>query len=107
MKLVTPRYLSRFSGKNVLSLEEFLFRKQVLKTYKEAMRVIYKHHEREELARFVRDEFKLNEGEKSLSHRRYLLQTGISRMNDMTKLLGISANFENIPQNFDNSSNLQ
>lgn len=93
MRFLLFRSLSHFSNKNVLSLEEFLFRKEVLKTYKDMMRVIYKHHERSELAKFARDEFKLNQGQKSLSHRKYLLQTGLVRMNEMTKLLGISTTF--------------
>lgn len=56
------------------------------------MRVIYKHHEKSDLAQFARDEFRLN-ASAELNHRKYLLQIGLGRINDMAKVFGISARF--------------
>lgn len=75
-----------------------MFRQQVLSTYRSVMRLIYKHHERVDLARFARDEFRVNSKVTELSTRRYLLQTGIKRIEDMSRLLGISASPADIGQ---------
>lgn len=56
------------------------------------MRIIYKHHEKAELAKFAREEFHLNINETDLAHRKYLLLTGVNRINEMSKLLGLNAN---------------
>lgn len=71
------------------SLEEFLFRQRVRHTYRSLVRLIYKHHEKQELLAFARQEFKMNQGEKELSHRKYLLLLGESRMQDFAKMYGI------------------
>lgn len=82
------RHISRLSNKPYLSLEEFVFRQKVLLTYRQVMRIIYKHHEKEELASFARHEFNINREQKELTHRKYLLHTGIGRINDMAKMFG-------------------
>ena len=79
------------NGKKVLSLEEFMFRRNVLSTYRSVMRMIYKHHERVGLAQFAREEFRMNSKETELTTRKYLLQTGISKINDMVSVFGINA----------------
>ncbi|QBM90172.1 hypothetical protein METSCH_E04130 [Metschnikowia aff. pulcherrima] len=79
------------NGKKVLSLEEFIFRRNVLSTYRSVMRMIYKHHERVGLAQFAREEFRMNSKETELTTRKYLLQTGISKINDMVSVFGINA----------------
>lgn len=56
------------------------------------MRVIYKHHERKDLARFAREEFHLNSKETDLAHRKYLLQIGTARINELGKMMGLNAN---------------
>lgn len=76
----------------ILLLEEFLFRQKVLQTYRNVMRVIYKHHEKKDLAQYAREEFRLNK-DAELNHRKYLLQIGLNRINDMAKVFGISAKF--------------
>lgn len=57
------------------------------------MRVIYKHHERFDLAKFAREEFKASSRETDLNHRKYLLHTGTSRINEMAKVFGVNASF--------------
>lgn len=74
--------------KPALSLEEFLFRQRVLQTYRHVMRLAYKHHERQDLCRFAREEFRLNQNA-TLSHRKYLLHTGTSKIEDMARVLGL------------------
>ncbi|OBA22264.1 hypothetical protein METBIDRAFT_40322 [Metschnikowia bicuspidata var. bicuspidata NRRL YB-4993] len=86
--------LSRFYSlktKNILSLEEFIFRQNVLSTYRSLMRIIYKHHERAGLAQYAREEFRMNAKETELTTRKYLLQTGIAKVNDMANVMGINA----------------
>lgn len=84
------RFYSR-SNRKILSLEEFIFRQNVLSTYRSVMRIIYKHHERAGLAQFAREEFRMNSKETELTTRKYLLQTGISKINDMANVFGIKA----------------
>lgn len=92
--LLFKRAVSRsIRQKPFLSLEEFLFRLKVLKTYRDVMRVIYRHHERDELAKFVREEFKFSDRETDLNQRKYLLTLGINKINEMAKVFGISTNF--------------
>ncbi|CUM63352.1 uncharacterized protein PRCAT00000925001 [Priceomyces carsonii] len=81
-KLLSKRFTE------ALSLEEFLFRKKVLETYKEAMRLCYKSHEKDDLTTFLRDEFKLNAQQKDLTYRKYLFSMGIQRIDQLTYLLG-------------------
>lgn len=87
------RCVSRLSRQTFMSLEEFLLRQKILHTYRGLMRLIYKHHEKQELAKFAREEFHLNKHETDLAHRKYLLLTGTVRINEMSKLLGLNANF--------------
>lgn len=83
----TSRALRR--AEKVLLLEEFLFRQRIIGIYRELFRVIYKSHEKVDLARFVRDEFKMNLKETDLGHRKYLLSIGVSRINEMSKIMGL------------------
>lgn len=93
MNLLLSRNVSKsLRRKPLLLLEEFIFRQKVLQTYKAVMRVIYKHHEKTDLAQFARDEFRMN-ADAELNHRKYLLQIGLGRINDMAKVFGISARF--------------
>ena len=69
--------------KDILFLEEFLFRLQVLQMYRSLMTAIYKHHERADLARFAKQEFQLESKEMDLTQRKYMLQEGIRRINSM------------------------
>ncbi|SGZ49454.1 CIC11C00000005586 [Sungouiella intermedia] len=87
------RYSSRLNRKPMLSLEEFMFRLRVLHTYRRLMRIIYKHHEKQDLLKFAKDEFRINREETELNHRKYLLQLGLTRINDMAKVFGINAKF--------------
>ncbi|KAK6457492.1 uncharacterized protein RJT20DRAFT_2048 [Scheffersomyces xylosifermentans] len=84
---------SRFA--NALPLEEFLFRQRVKGIYRDLLRIVYRSHEKQDLLRFVRDEFKINGTETDLNHRRYLLNLGLKRINEMITMLGIrSAEFQ-------------
>lgn len=82
--------LFKRSSRKILSLEEFLFRQRLLGVYRQLMRLIYKSHEKHDLIKFARDEFKINREEKDLNHRKYLLALGINRINDMMKIMGIN-----------------
>lgn len=77
--------------KKTLSLEEFLFRKRLLSVYRLLLRAINKSHEKDDLRRFVKDEFTINNKETDLNHRKYLLTIGIGRINDMLKQMGIGS----------------
>lgn len=92
-RLQQIRWSSRLNRKPFLSLEEFVFRQKVLQTYRHVMRIIYKHHEKNDLAKFAREEFKVNREETNLNHRKYLLQIGLNRINDMATVFGINAKF--------------
>lgn len=70
-------------AKEVLSLEEFVFRQKVLQTYRTLMRAVYKHHEKQGLAEFAKQEFKATSAGVQLSLRKYLLEDGIRRINSM------------------------
>lgn len=80
----SPKHLS-----GTLSLEEFLFRQQIRSIYKQVVRVVYKHHEKFELMRFLRHEFKLS-SDHDLTYRKYLLNQGIGRINDMAAVMGVN-----------------
>lgn len=69
--------------KNGLSFEEFIFRREVLKTYRHITRVIYKHHEKTDLATFAKQEFRQDCAGMLISQRKYLLKDGIKRINLM------------------------
>lgn len=90
-QLHTLSVLLKRSTRKILSLEEFLFRQRLLGVYRQLMRVVYKSHEKQDLVKFARDEFKMNKEEKDLNHRKYLLTLGINRINDMMKIMGINA----------------
>lgn len=74
--------------KKFLSLEEFLFRQQVLSTYRSLMRAIYKHHEKVDLANFAKQEFTIDSAGMELSQRKYMLSEGIRRINMMATPMG-------------------
>ncbi|ODV76856.1 uncharacterized protein CANTADRAFT_32624, partial [Suhomyces tanzawaensis NRRL Y-17324] len=71
------------------SLQEFVFRQRIRLIYRDLARIVYRSHEKDELMRFVRDEFRMNSLETDINHRRYLLNLGISRINDMIRVMGI------------------
>lgn len=73
-----------------LSLDEFLFRKQVLETYRSLIRLCYKSHERYDLIKYVREEFRINDKENDIAYRKYLLSSGKNKINQMIPILGIS-----------------
>ncbi|KAI5949629.1 hypothetical protein CANMA_005436 [Candida margitis] len=79
----------RSNVRNVPSLEEFLFQQRVKQVYRAVLRQIYKHHERDDLVKFMRDEFKLNANERDLNHRKYLLSLGVNRIASMSASLGL------------------
>lgn len=72
-----------------ISLDEFLFRQQVKHIYRRIMRVAYNHHEKDELIRFIRPEFKVA-NTSDLAYRKYLLSQGVIRINDMATIMGIN-----------------
>ncbi|KAG5421719.1 hypothetical protein I9W82_000811 [Candida metapsilosis] len=74
---------------NIPSLEEFLFQQRVRHVYRAVLRQIYKHHERQDMVKFVRDEFKVNANERDLNHRKYLLSLGVSQIASMSASLGL------------------
>lgn len=94
LRIFAHRHLSRNRGEKFLSLEEFIFRRKVLETYRALMRVVYRSHERHELAKYARDEFRSQAREQDLSHRKYLLLTGIKKIDDTLRLLGMSSVFK-------------
>lgn len=57
------------------------------------MRIIYKHHEKQDLLKFAKEEFNINREEKELNQRKYLFHVGLNRINDMARSFGINANF--------------
>lgn len=75
--------------RNIPSLEEFLFQQRVKQVYRAVLRQIYKHHERDDLVKFVRDEFKVNANERDLNHRKYLLSLGVNQIASMSASLGL------------------
>lgn len=72
-----------------LPLEEFLFQKQLKSIYKVVCREIYKSHEKADLMEFMRSEFKLV-GNHDLTYRKYLLNQGMARINDMANVMGMN-----------------
>ncbi|CAK9438717.1 uncharacterized protein LODBEIA_P29410 [Lodderomyces beijingensis] len=81
---------SRSALRNAPSLEEFMFQRKVKGIYRLVLRQIYKHHERDDLVRFIRDEFKTNSTQRDLQHRKYLLSQGINQINQMSASLGLN-----------------
>ncbi|KAK6461968.1 hypothetical protein DFJ63DRAFT_208147 [Scheffersomyces coipomensis] len=75
--------------KNILPLEEFVFRSRVKQIYRDVLRLIYKSHEKRDLLEFTKAEFNINANETDLNHRKYLLHLGIRRINEMVTMLGI------------------
>lgn len=74
-----------------LSLEEYLFRQQVLSTYRRALRAVYKSHEKEDLLRYVKAEFKASDVQKELLQRRYELKKGTEKMEAMFQMMGMGS----------------
>ena len=83
-------FATKSTIKNALSLEEFLFRSRAISIYRELCREIYKTHERQDLMRFLRDEFKVNSKQSDLQYRKYLLSQALNTINQMTASLGIT-----------------
>lgn len=84
-----PRKLR--TNKPVLSLEEFLFRQRLLSIYRSLIRLIYTTHEKDDLIKFASAEFKINNRETDLNHRKYLLTLGVNRINEMIKMMGLKS----------------
>ena len=78
---------SRFA--KALPLEEFLFRQRVKSIYRDLIRIVYRNHEKMDLMHYIRAEFKINEAETDLNHRRYLLNLGLKKINEMIYMMGI------------------
>lgn len=57
--------------------------------YRQLLRILVKTHERDDLIKFAREEFKINNKETDLNHRKYLLNLGLQRINDMMRVMGI------------------
>lgn len=72
-----------------LSLEEFMFRAKVKSTYRKLVRIIYRTHEREELLRYAKIEFTMNNQVSDLSQRRYLLNDGVNKINQMLAMMNL------------------
>lgn len=87
--IVIPYAHKRKSLDRALSLEEFMFRAKVKSTYRNLVRIIYKSHEREELLRYAKHEFELNEKMSDLSQRRYLLNDGVNKINQALAMMNL------------------
>lgn len=74
---------------NALSLEEFMFRSKVKSTYRKLVRIIYRTHEREELLRYAKHEFTMNNQVSDLSQRRYLLNDGVNKINQTLAMMNL------------------
>lgn len=74
-----------------LSLEEFLFRQQVLSTYRRAIRAVYKSHEKTDLLAFVKGEFASSGAPKELIQRQYELKKGTEKMEAMFQMMGMGS----------------
>lgn len=72
-----------------LSLEEFMFRTKVKSTYRKLIRIIYRTHEREELLRYAKHEFTMSKQVSDLSQRRYLLNDGVNKINQMLAMMNL------------------
>lgn len=88
------RATSKSRFKEALSLDEFIFRRKLLQIYRDLFRLIYKTHEKQELANFVRHEFRLNSQVTDLEQRKYLLNIGVTKINQMLPVMGIMHKFE-------------
>ncbi|XYA00108.1 hypothetical protein QA089_002643 [Meyerozyma guilliermondii] len=88
-RLYAPVNKAQRFQKPPLSLEEFLFRQQVLATYRRALRAIYKSHEKQDLLAFVKAEFKPSDASKELLQRRYELKKGTEKMEAMFQMMGM------------------
>lgn len=74
---------------NFLSLNEFLYRAQVRKVYRDLVRAVYKTHEKEDLMGYARHEFRIHDKETDLKKRRYLLNDGVKKISKFMLLIGI------------------
>jgi len=74
---------------NALSLEEFMFRAKVKSTYRKLVRIIYRTHEKEELLRYAKHEFTMNNQVSDLSQRRYLLNDGVNKINQTLAMMNL------------------
>lgn len=76
--------------KDIPSLEEYLFKQRVKQVYRSVLRQLAHHHEKRDLTKFIRDEFKVNEAERDLTYRKYLLSQGLNRIGQMSASLGLN-----------------
>lgn len=72
-----------------MSLEEFMFRTSVRSTYREFLRKISKSHEKDDLRKFVREEFRAGNHVSDLAQRKYMLHEGKKRMDQFLKMIGL------------------
>lgn len=86
--LTTSPVLRRRPIKEVFSLDEWLFRKEIFKLYRRIARTAYKTHERRELLSYAKGEFIQNKKVEDMSQRKYLLNVGLRQFRDMSKTMG-------------------
>lgn len=84
--LYSPKYRN---FDKALSLEEFMFRAKVKSTYRKLIRIIYRTHEKEELLRYAKHEFAISSQVSDLSQRRYLLNDGVNKINQMLAMMDL------------------
>ncbi|CAK7901735.1 hypothetical protein CAAN1_06S05468 [[Candida] anglica] len=87
----SSRLLKRRPVKDFLSLDEWLFRKEVFKLYRNVVRAAYKTHQRNELLAYAKAEFKQNNNASELAQRKYLLNIGTKHFEDMSKSIGLGS----------------
>ncbi|CAK7915367.1 hypothetical protein CAAN3_17S01442 [[Candida] anglica] len=87
----SSRLLKRRPVKDFLSLDEWLFRKEVFKLYRNVVRATYKTHQRNELLAYAKAEFKQNNNASELAQRKYLLNIGTKHFEDMSKSIGLGS----------------
>lgn len=76
--------------KSVLSLDEFIFRKEVISLYRQIARTVYKTHQRKELMEFAKTEFASQRHVEDMQQRKYLVHQGKRQFETMAQSLGIS-----------------
>lgn len=87
--------------KNALSLNEWLFRKEIFKLYKRIVRTAFRTHERQALVVYAKGEFQQNSKVLEMSQRRYLLNMGMRQYRDMSKTMGILMDVNLPPSDMD------
>ncbi|KAI5953576.1 hypothetical protein KGF54_002948 [Candida jiufengensis] len=97
LRYLSTQPLKRSSIKHSIpSLEEFIFNKKVKTTYKSILKQLYskfnqssQQQERNELVKFLKNEFKVDPTA-DLSHRKYLLSLGMNQIGSMASSLGLN-----------------